>query len=146
MALENLGLSMLIFYGQDSAIEEALKELSIEDIYITDDCDQILAWIEENGERDSFLFLDFDLGEKKVKKFNASLVDRPHLTRIIFASKQHFKALRKHQKTKASAHGYFQKPLTPEVLLKVLNNFQLADFISQHNLFCENAELPALTG
>ncbi len=135
---------MLIFYGQDSAIEEVLKELSIEDIYITDDSEQVLAWLEENREQDSFLFLDFDLGEKKVKKFNASLVDRPHLTRIIFAGKESFKALRKHQKSKAAAHGYFQKPLTSEVLLKVLNNFQLADFVSQNNLFCENTKLPTL--
>ena len=135
---------MLIFYGQDSAIEEVLKQLSIEDIYITDDCEQVLAWLEENREQDSFLFLDFDLGERKVKKFNASLVDRPHLTRIIFAGKESFKALRKHQKSKAAAHGYFQKPLTSKVLLKVLNNFQLADFVSQHNLFCENTKLPTL--
>ncbi len=156
---------MLIFYtqkeaqgetpevAQSLAIEQALEELSIQDRYITDDQKQVLAWLDEaqaggaekSGEgQNHFLFLDFDVGEKIVKKFNASLVKRPHLTRIIFAGQESLKALRKHQKGKDAAHGYIPKPLTSQVLLKVFQDFQLADFISQNKLFGESTELPPL--
>ncbi len=136
---------MLIFYSADDAIQEALEELGIRGVRVTDSQERVLEWLEEVGESGNcFLFLDFDFEKKRTEKFNASLVKKDKLIRIIFAGDVKLKEFKKHQKGKTAANGYVRKPLTAKVISGVLNDFQLADFVFQNDLFDEGVEVPPL--
>ncbi len=121
----------LVFFTQDSEIEELVDMISGADVVLTDTLDGLEAEIED--ERCLF-FIDFDFDKKHAEQVNQELYDHGNVRRVILSSGMRIKDLKKHQKGKFAAHGYLVKPLSLEIVNGVLNDYELSDYLIDHQL------------
>src|SRR5690606_1554530 len=78
--------------------------------------------------------IDEVFDKKYVEEVNQELFDHGNVRRIIISSGMRLKDLKKHQKGKYAAHGYLAKPLSLEIINGVLNDYELSDYILDHEL------------
>jgi hypothetical protein len=134
----------IVFYSQDDSIERMVKSLGGELHFVRED-QEVLEILEDVDEdEDCLLFLDMDIGKKKVELLNKSLVQNEWLYRIIISGEMKVKDFKKHQKSKTAAQGYVLKPLTPKVFKGILNDLEISHMISEGDLFEEGQALPSL--
>ncbi len=121
----------LVFLTQDSEIETLADYISGVEVVITDTLEGLEAEIED--ERCIF-FIDFDFDKKYAEKVNQELFEHENIRRVVISSGMRLKDLKKHQKGKHSAHGYLLKPLSLEIINGVLNDYELSDYLLDHQL------------
>ena len=101
------------------------------DVVLTDTLEGLEAEIED--ERCLF-FIDFDFDKKYAEQVNQDLFEHGNVRRVIISSGMRVKDLKKHQKGKFAAHGYLIKPLSLEIVNGVLNDYELSDYLIDHQL------------
>tara|TARA_R110000868_G_scaffold204946_3_gene453167 strand:- start:32284 stop:34506 length:2223 start_codon:yes stop_codon:yes gene_type:complete len=121
----------LVFFTQDSEIEELVDMISGADVILTDTLDGLEAEIEDDR---CLFFIDFDFDKKHAEQVNQELYDHGNVRRVILSSGMRIKDLKKHQKGKFAAHGYLVKPLSLEIVNGVLNDYELSDYLIDHQL------------
>ncbi len=121
----------LVFLTQDPDIESLVDIISGIDVVLADTLDGLESEIED--ERCIF-FIDLDFDKKYCEKVNQELFEHENIRRVIISSGMRLKDLKKHQKGKFAAHGYLLKPLTLEIINGVLNDYELSDYLLDHQL------------
>lgn len=121
----------LVFFTQDSEIEELIENISGVEVVVTNTLDGLERDIEDKR---CLFFIDFDFDKKYADQINDQLFQHENVRRIVISSGMRLKDLKKHQKSKHAAHGYLVKPLTLEIVNGVLNDYELSDYILDHQL------------
>ncbi|MCP4911567.1 MAG: hypothetical protein GY909_00500 [Oligoflexia bacterium] len=142
----------IIFYSDDDALLDVVESLNSQNVFMTDDQEELLDLLEpesdsdedEDEDEDIIVFFDFTYDHKKTLKFNKSLKDNDWLLRVGLFDDSIIKKIKKHQKAKECCHAYLPKPLTVAMINGVLNDFELADYIEEWEAFSEGDELGEL--
>lgn len=136
----------LIFFGDEEVFSYLKSEASFAPKLMTVDEEECLDWLEENAEdKRVYLFIDYDIGKKKVDKFILNLRNEfPKLVAILVYENLKIRELKKHQKGKYAADGYLKKPIGKENLEAVLEDFELGEFLTKKNLSEEGTALPPI--
>lgn len=121
----------LVFLTQDPDIESLVDIISGVDVRLTDTLEGLEGEIEDDR---CIFFIDFDFDKKFCEKVNQDLSEHENIRRVIISSGMRLKDLKKHQKGKFPAHGYLLKPLSLEIINGVLNDYELSDYLLDHQL------------
>lgn len=123
----------ICFFSSDSQVKEISQLMEGVEISVLNSTANVSNYLENNNGDKTLLFLDLDDGDS-AHELNRKYLDDGQVIRIMITEKVPIKKLKKHQAGKESAFGYIKKPLTPEIVSGVLNDFELSEYVEKHDL------------
>ena len=114
----------LIFVSQDPKIKELVETLSYDNVNMLSGPSLL-----DEGKFDedlTLVFLDYDNEKDELEKLNKSLAERTDVIRLIISETLSVEELKKHQASAESAHGYIRKPLSDEIVMGVMEDFEFS--------------------
>jgi hypothetical protein len=123
----------ICFFSNDKLIKDLSKRMEGVEISIYQSLNNVKSYIDSNSDDRILLFMDLDIGEE-ANEVNREFLNNDKVIRILITDKVPIKKLKKHQQGKESAFGYIKKPLTPELISGIVNDFELSDYVAENDL------------